>query len=68
MDQRLPIFMEEVPDYEVRDGHMHIIWRELEIVLPVCVMLAGIAGARQAIERWQQSHQGQIVRFPEPTG
>jgi hypothetical protein len=34
--------MGEVPEYAVKGDHMHIIWRELEIVLPVSVMLAGI--------------------------
>jgi hypothetical protein len=50
---RLPIYMGDVPEYVVRGNLMHIIWRDLELVLPVAVMLAGMANAQEALARWQ---------------
>lgn len=67
MGQSLPVFMERVPEYEVRGGHMHIMWQDLELVLPVNVMLKGMAGARQAIEEWGQT-SATILRFPSDSG
>lgn len=57
--------MAEVPEYEVRDGHVHIVWRELEIVLPVSVMLAGMGSAREAIAKWQVAalDNGRVTRL-----
>jgi hypothetical protein len=63
MAQRFPIYMGDVPDYEVKGDHMHIVWRDLEIVLPVSVMLAGMAGAKRAIAEWQQDHSGEVVQL-----
>jgi hypothetical protein len=54
MGQRMPFFMGDVPEYECRGDHMHIVWRDLEIVLPVSVMLAGMASAKRAIDEWQR--------------
>jgi hypothetical protein len=45
--------MGDVPEYVVRGNLMHIIWRDLELVLPVAVMLAGMANAQEALARWQ---------------
>jgi hypothetical protein len=45
--------MEAVPEYRIRSGRMHIIWPELEIVLPVHTMLAGMAGAKREIDDWR---------------
>jgi hypothetical protein len=67
MVERYPIFMEDVPKYEVRGGHMYITWRTLELVLPVEVMLDGLASAKAEIAKWQLSklpEGGQVVAFP----
>jgi hypothetical protein len=61
--QQLPIFMEAVPEYRIRSGRMHIIWPELEIVLPVSTMLAGMAGAKQEIDDWQRSDGARVLEF-----
>lgn len=61
MRQRLPIYMGEVPEYQVRGDHMHIVYGEMEIVLPVSVMLAGMASASEAIARWQVDQLGRVV-------
>ena len=64
---RFPIFMEDVPKYEVRGDHMHIIWRSLEIVLLVETMLDGMAAAKAEIAKWQlnRTPNGKIVAFPK---
>jgi hypothetical protein len=54
MHTKFPIFMDDVPDYEVVHDLMHIRWRELEIVLPVHTMLAGMGQARREIEKWSR--------------
>lgn len=61
----MPFYMGEVPDYEVRGDHMHIIWRDMEIVLPVSVMLAGMGSAREAIAKWQVAvlDKGSVTRI-----
>jgi hypothetical protein len=56
--------MAEVPSYEVRGDNMHIIWRDLELVLPVKTMLAGMAGASEALAKWQVSRLDKVVAFP----
>lgn len=55
--------MEDVPDYRIKRGQMHIIWPELEIVLPVHTMLAGMAGAKQEIDEWQRSDSARVLEF-----
>ena len=49
---RIPIFMGTAPDYEVRGDNMHIVWGDLEFVLPVPVMLAAMGKARREVEKW----------------
>lgn len=58
--------MGDVPEYAVKGDHMHIIWRELEIVLPVHVMLAGMASAHEEIAKWKLDtlDNGQVIRLP----
>jgi hypothetical protein len=61
--ERLPIYMAETPTYKVIGDHMHIIWRDLEIVLAVSTMLAGMAEARREIDAWQRDHTGEVVQL-----
>lgn len=65
MDTGLPIFMGEAPEYRVKGGNMHINWPSLEIVLPVPVMLACIAGAEEALAKWKLSTlgKGDVIRL-----
>jgi hypothetical protein len=49
----LPVFMGEVPEYEVRNGRMHVTLADFEIVMPICVFLQGAARAERAIAEWQ---------------
>jgi hypothetical protein len=52
--------MGDVPEYAVKGDHMHIVWRELEIVLPVSVMLAGMADAKRALDDWRVDQSGKV--------
>ena len=65
MGRSFPIYMGEVPEYAVKGDHMHIIWRELEIVLPVSVMLAGMASAGEEIAKWKLEtlDNGKVISF-----
>jgi hypothetical protein len=63
MAQNRPIFMEEVPDYKIRGGLMHIIWPDLEIVLPVSVMVKGMGSARRVLDQWREGQDASVVDF-----
>lgn len=63
-NSRLPIFMGDVPDYEIVNDLMHIRWRELEIVLPVHTMLAGMGQARHEIEKWHR-RTATVISLPQ---
>lgn len=58
---RLPVFMDRVPEYEVRHGQMCITMGELELVMPVSVFLDGMAKGEAAIAKW---HLRQIAEAP----
>jgi hypothetical protein len=50
----MPVFMGDVPEYKIRNDNMHITFREIEIVLPVHIMLAAMGRARREVEEWQR--------------
>lgn len=64
MGQRMPIFMGEAPEYQILGDHMHIVWRELEFVLPVSVMLVATASAQEEIAKWRLATVGSVVKLP----
>jgi hypothetical protein len=45
-------FIDEVPEYEIRDGHMHISMAGTRLVMPVHVFRAGMAKANRALDDW----------------
>lgn len=47
--------MEDVPEYEVRNGQMHIVLGTFEVVMPVNVFLVGCAKGTAAIKTWQRN-------------
>lgn len=54
----LPVYMGDVPDYEVRNGQMHVIvGNSFEIVMPLAVFLMGSAKAHAAVAHWERRHQ-----------
>ena len=66
MVEKFPIFMGEVPFYEIRGDNMHILWPTLELVLPVETMLDGMASAKAELAKWQLERipGGKVVKFP----
>jgi hypothetical protein len=62
----LPLWMGEVPDYDVVEGNMQIVVGEFCIAMPVNVFLKGCARGKAAVARWEQSHHdAEIIKFPK---
>lgn len=49
----LPLWMGEVPEYEIVNGNMQITVDEFVLAMPINVFLVGCAKGRAAIKRWQ---------------
>lgn len=63
----MPLFMEEVPDYEVREGRMYIIMGDLALAMPIHVFLDGCELGKAAIVDWQRRQCGiadTVIQFP----
>jgi hypothetical protein len=61
----LPLWMGDVPDYEVVNGQMRISMGEFAIAMPINVFLLGCVKGRQAIVKWEGGRQdAEIVAFP----
>lgn len=54
----LPMFMDEVPDYECRDGRMYICMGDLCLTMPISVFLDGCELGKAAIVAWQRQQCG----------
>lgn len=65
----LPAFLEDIPEYEVRAGRMHILMGGLDIVMPIDVFLAGCRRGEAAIASWHKDHAGtaEIIHFHPQT-
>ena len=59
-------FIDEVPSYEVRNGHMHVTMAGVVLVMPVCVFRKGMALANQALDEWFERQQPPIVQLKAP--
>jgi hypothetical protein len=44
---QLPIFIDEVPEFESRGAIVHVRWANLEFAMPVSVFFASIAAAAE---------------------
>lgn len=66
MRSPLPAFIDEAPDYEVRNGRMHITMGDLGLVMPVHIFLDGCELGKAAILDWQRRQCGidTVVQFP----
>lgn len=53
MGRNFPIFIDTIPRYEIRGDNMHVVWPDLEIVLPLHIMVTGMAGAHEEVAKWQ---------------
>lgn len=61
----LPLWMGEVPKYEVVNGNMQITVDEFILAMPINVFLVGCAKGKKAIIQWERErHAGaEIVPF-----
>lgn len=64
MPNSLPIFLDEVPEYEVRDGRMYITMGTFCLAMPVHIYLKGAARGSRAIREWQRGERGEVIPFP----
>lgn len=54
----LPAFLDETPDYEVRDGRMYITMRDFCLAMPLDIYLKGAARGEAAVAKWQIAELG----------
>lgn len=54
-------FIDEVPDYEIKNGHMHIRMGQAVLVMPVSVFRAGMAKANRVLDEWFERQQPPVV-------
>lgn len=64
MGQMLPIFVDEVPEYEARDGCMFVRWRGLEIALPIATCIQSMEACERALSSWQ-NRDAKLLDFPD---
>lgn len=60
----MPLFVDAVPDYSIKDDHLHIQHRELEVVMPVRLVRLAIARCDAVLREHDRAHR--IVEFPKP--
>jgi hypothetical protein len=61
MDCGLPAFVDDVPEYEIRDGRMYICMRGMCLAMPVHVFTAGMARANRELDAWFEQQRGTVV-------
>jgi hypothetical protein len=60
----LPVFVEDVPTYEVRSGRMHIELGGFAIIMPLKTFQIGCGRGLSAIKLWHREHSdGEVVQF-----
>jgi hypothetical protein len=65
MAASLPLWMGEVPEYEVVNGQMRVTVGEFALAMPINVFLIGCVKGRQAIIKWEGHQQeAEVVPFP----
>lgn len=61
----LPAFMDEVPEYTVKDGRMYICMGDFCLCMPIRVFEIGCIRGQEAIRTWQRHcRSGEVVQFP----
>lgn len=66
MGQVLPLFVDEVPEYEARGEVMFVRWKGLEIAIPISVCEKAVAKCNRELDRWHAHGEQCVVRFPHP--
>lgn len=57
-------FIDEVPDYEARDGRIYITMGDHCLAMPVAVFLEGCVRGKAAIAQWQVDQLDRVVPLP----
>jgi hypothetical protein len=65
VQEGLPIFVGEVAKYEIKGGHLHVVYRRLglELVVPISIAVASLAVVGQAIEDWSGEQSGKVEQW-----
>jgi hypothetical protein len=60
----LPVFIDEVPEYEDRGEIMLVRWRGLEIALPIAICIQAVLLCEEALAKRKLARLGgNVVRF-----
>jgi hypothetical protein len=62
----LPAFMDEVPEYTVKDGRIYICMGDFCLCMPIRVFEIGCIRGRDAIRTWQTQRSGDVIPFQAP--
>lgn len=60
----LPLWMGEVPNYEVVGGNMQITVGEFVLAMPINIFLVGCARGRAAIVKWESRRNVEAEVIP----
>jgi hypothetical protein len=61
----LPLWMAEVPAYEIVNGNMQVSLGDFSLQMPINVFLVGCAKGKAAIVKWEgQRRTAEVIRFP----
>jgi hypothetical protein len=66
MSQVLPLFVDEVPEYEARGEVMFVRWKGLEIALPISVCSQACLLCGEELAKWRVSrlYKASVIEFP----
>ena len=65
MQCNLPAFVDEVPDYAVKDGRMYISMGDFSLTMSIRVFEIGCIRGQEAIRTWQTHNStGQVIQLP----
>jgi hypothetical protein len=65
MASSLPLWMDEIPEYEVVNGQMRVTVGEFALAMPINVFLVGCAKGKAAVIKWEgDRRESQVIQFP----
>jgi hypothetical protein len=64
MSASLPLWLGEVPDYEVVGGQMHVRIGEFALAMPINIFIVGCAKGKAAILKWDAEKQREAKVIP----
>lgn len=64
MGKKLPLFIEEVPEYDARGDVMFVRWPGLEIAMPISICVQAVLMCQEALAKRKLARLGgNVVRF-----